>query len=210
MRKFFISCLLLFLCACGGNVNTDITPTVTTTASALAEDDVRQDPVAFPSGEYENPFGDAGTRFTLTAAQQALFDSYSKDFNFDISLFKDASPVDVAQVFVECGIEGLWEGEYNLYYFETRRVAKADYKADFEKDLSTLDIRTRRDQANLVFPYLKDGVFVEESDGSGYIEFESMEQTSDYETLYKVKTKMNLKKVDGVWKIDQNNMFTSE
>jgi hypothetical protein len=202
----------LFLSACGGNGN-DLPPEATTSSAPetpIAEDDVHQEPVVFPTGEYENPFGDTRTRFTLTDSQQALFNSYSKDFNFDISLFKGASAIDVAQVFIECGIEGLWEGEYNLYYFKSRQVAKADFKAEFEKDLTTLDIRTRRDQANIVFPNLKDGTFVDAGDGSGYIEFDSVEQTADYENLYTVKMRMNFIKVDDIWQIDQNNMFTSE
>ena len=207
MKKYLLlaACLFLFLCACGVTEPPVETPTPAPTPTV--EEDVHQEEIIWPTGEYDNPFGDVGTRFTLTETQQKLFDKYSENFNFDISVFKGAAPVDVAQVFIECGINGLWEGEYNLFYFETRQVRKVDFKAEFDRDASAVDIRTRRDYANLLMSGLKDGKFVDDGGGYGHIEFKSYDMTSDYEGIYEAAAKLNLKQVDGIWMINQNNML---
>jgi len=202
-------CLAFFLSACGGALGPP-PPVSTSSPTAPPTEEVHQEAVVFPTGDYDNPIPDIGTKFTLTAAQQALFDTYSKDFNFDISVFKGAAPVDVAQVYIECGNEGLWEGEYNLFYLGAAKITKAQYKAGDEQDLSTRDIRTRRDYANLVFPMLNDGKFTDNGDGSGYIEFDSVESTSDYQDIVNVKAKMNLQQVNGIWLINYNKIFETE
>jgi len=209
MKKFLIlmGCLAIFLCGCGGNVKP--TPSPTPTVTTIAESEIHQTPVIIPTGPYDNPYAPLGvkTKFTLTDAQQKLFNAYSKDFNFDISIFKGVAPIDVAQVFVECGLEGLWEGEYNLYYFDTRKVAKAQYKAESEQDTATNDIRTRRDQADITLSKLKDGKFVDEGNSSGYIEFDSYKLTADYSGVVAIKQRLHMKQVNDIWMIDQNRMF---
>ena len=201
-----IICLFLFLCACATSDINDNTPTPEPSPTASVTEDARQSPVPIPTGEYEPPADiDLNTKFILTDAQQELFDKYSKDFNFDISVFRDAAPIDVAQVFIECGLHGFWEGEYNLYYFESRTVSKADYKTESEENTAASDIRDRRFFADIMYPFLKDGKFVDTGDDSGYIEFVSID--SNYVDLYEVNAKMNLKKIDGIWMINQNNPF---
>ena len=233
MKRLLIltGCLIVFLTACGSHNNhpawtpilaTSTTAaltasgadTDTTTAAAAADtEDVHQQPVVFPTGPYDNPFPPVDgkdTKFTLTDTQQSLFDTYTKNFNFDTSIFKGANPVDVAQVFIECGNEGLWEGEYNLFYFDARTLSKAQFKAEDDHDLLTQDIRTRRDYANVMLPYLNDGTFVDEGGGAGYIEFNSYENTPDYTGVVNVKSKLNMQQVNGIWLVDQNRMFETE
>jgi len=202
--------LALILSACGGNANVLIVPTPDPTAAAPTAIELHQSPVVFPTGPYENPvtpFESPESIFTLTDKQQALFDAYSKGFNFDVAVFKGAAPIDVAQVYIECGNECLWEGEYNLFYFSDKVVSKAQYKAEFDDDMAKRDPRTRRDFANLLFPHLKDGKFVDEGNGSGYIEFDSYEVDGNYENLNKVKNRLRLKQVNDIWMIDINNLF---
>ena len=170
------------------------------------EKDVHQEEVIFPTYPYENPFPDLGMRFTLTPKQQTLYDAYIKDFNFNISIFEGVPPIDVAHVFIECGINGLWEGEYNLFYFETKHITKASYKAEFDDDMSKRDIRTRRDMSNLMHSRIKEGTFVDEGNGSGYIEYLTL-ISPDYIGLYEVMAKMNFHEEDGVWKININRIF---
>ena len=212
MKKLVIltAGLFLLLSGCGGNINPMPTVPPTAPPTASANDDPHQEPVVFPTGDYDKIFPDLGTKFTLTDKQQSLFDTYSKNFNFDVSVFKGADPIDVAQVFIECGCEGLWEGEYNLYYFAAKKVSKAQYKAEFDSDMNTRDIRTRRDYANILFDKMKDGKFIDEGDDSGYVEFDSIENTSDYSNIVTVKMKLNMKQVNGIWMIDQNKWFETE
>ena len=214
MKRYviLIGCLFIFLTACGSGKKPVPTPSPSPTVADIS-DIPHQEPVQTPEGEYENPFPPIEgkeTVFTLNETQQALFDKYSKDYNFDISVFKGAAPMDVAHVYIECGIEGLWEGEYNLFYFESARLSKASFKAENDQDLATRDIRSRRDYANILLGTLKDGEFVDTGDESGYIRFETYENTSDYESLVAVKSRMYFKKVDGIWMIDQNRMFVTE
>ena len=195
---FLIGFLVMLLSACAGSAKNP---------------PPHQEPVPWPTGPWDNPFPQIKgqeTKFTLTDTQQALFDAYSKDFNFDISLLKGVSPMDVAHVFIECGIEGYWEGEYNLFYFDTKTVAKEEYKSEYEQDIATRDLRSRRAYADILLPFLKDGTFIDDGNGSGHIEFNSYENTADYEGLAAVKSKMHFKQVNGIWMIDQNNMFDTE
>ena len=216
MKKTILSaaCILFFLCACNGTNNPDITPTPTVditpthAVSTIDETEVKQEIVIFPSGPIDpDPFPDIGLAFSLTDTQQALYDKYTKDFNFDISVFAGAHPINAAQVFIECGINGLWEGEYYLLYFDAKHISKAEYKKINDDDLATRDIRTRRGFANYMFSSLKDGTFIEKGDGSGYIEFNSVE--SDHIDVYEVTLRMNLNQVDGIWKINYHNPFES-
>ena len=214
MKRFIVltGCLIVFLSACGGNPGPIPTPPAAVTPTAAATDeDVHQEPVVFPTGPYDNLFPQPegqNTVFTLTDTQQALFDAYSKNFNFDISIFKNTDPIDIAQVFIECGIEGLWEGEYNMCV--NWPISKAEYRDEALADVAANDIRTRRDKANYVFPYLKDGTFVDGGNGLGYIEFNSYDSSSNYSTVYAVKAKLHLQQVNGIWMIDQTNFFEYE
>jgi len=196
-----IGCLSILLSACGSNILQNQSPPP------------HQEAVVWPTGDYVNPFPQVEgkqTKFTLTDAQQALFDAYSKNFSFDISVFKGAAPIDVAQVFIECGIEGYWEGEYNLFYFSDKKVTKVSYKAEYDKDVATRDLRTRRDFADIMMPYLKDGEFIKEGADSGYIRFASYENTSDFTGLVTVVYRTYLKQINGIWMMDQNRLFITE
>ena len=223
MKKFLVlTCLFLFLTACGGNSGAQPSPEPTDysqqdnneTAEAPNQDeDANQEPprqqvVVFPTGEFEDPFTafvDPDNLFELTEEQQALFDEYSRDFNFDISVFRGVDPIDVAQVFFECGINGLWEGEYYLYYFEYDPVSKEELYAEFMHDLATQDIRLRRSVANASFPNLNDGTFVDLGDGTGYIEFLSVDQ--DVLHVYEAMLRLFMRQIDDVWMINQTRFL---
>ncbi|MDR3240272.1 MAG: hypothetical protein LBT44_09330 [Clostridiales bacterium] len=164
-----------------------------------------QEAVIMPSGDYENPFippeGFEG-KFSLTEQQQQLFDEYSKDFRFDVSAFKDASPVDIAQVFIQCGIEGYWEGEYNLYSFESTDavISKEDFKKESDEDMLLTDLRTRSDYANIAFAGLKDGKFADNGDSTGWIEFTAYETSFEDTALISIEKKMHFHLNDeGIW-----------
>jgi hypothetical protein len=183
-------------------------PSDVTASPAASSDDESADPhqeaVVWPTGSYEPVFGDNITsKFTLTDAQQQLYDTYTKDFNFDISIFKDATPVDTACVFISCGINGLWEGEYNLYYDPE---SKESYKKENDTDLATRDLRSRGDMANIVFPNLKDGKFTDNGDNTGYIEFSSV-SPDDYEKQTPIQMRMNLTKSNDIWMVNFNDTY---
>ncbi|MDR1913394.1 MAG: hypothetical protein LBQ68_02780 [Clostridiales bacterium] len=202
MKKLLLIITIIFaFSGCGRNTVIDTsTPTPT-------EVEVHQEQVEIPTGDYDQVFGEnIETRFELTESQRALYDAYVKDFNFDTSLLKDASAIDTAHIYIECGINGLWEGEYNLFYFKSKPLSKVSYKEENDKDLATLDIRTRRDMANIVFPFLSDGEFTDNGDGTGYIDFESV-HPEDYSKQTLIYMRVNMVQSDGVWLIDFDNKF---
>ncbi|MDR1539390.1 MAG: hypothetical protein LBU32_15605 [Clostridiales bacterium] len=195
--------------ACGGQDNppepspTDSGPQILPTEEAPVE----QEEIIIPTGEYESIYPPSETKFTLTQEQTRLFEEYRKDNVFDISVFKDASPVDVAQVFIECGLNGLWLGEYNLWHFATSTLNKESFKAENEKDYNAHDIRSRREMADIVFANLKDGVFEETEDNKGHITFNSIDP-SDGTLNTKVRINFNLRRnSDGIWMIEYDNPY---
>jgi len=217
MKRFLVLvCLFLFFTACGGNVES-IPELTTDSLEHLSHeaDEVpeapRQEEVVFPTGELEDHFEnfvDPDNIFELTNEQHALFEEYSRDFNFDISIFQGVNPVDVAQVFIECGINGLWEGEYNLFYFEFDYISKEEFYRGFVHDMATQDIRMRRSLANISFPNLNDGTFVDLGNGSGYIEFLSVDAEFG-QVHYETMLRLYMRHVDDVWLINQSRFLQS-
>ena len=212
MKEFLVlACLFLFLTACGGSSNpSDNSPYQPPNGENSASlnpvensEPPRQQEVVFPTGELDDPFEefiDPDNLFELTNEQQALFDEYSRDFNFDISVFQGVDPIDVAQVFVECGVNGLWEGEYNLFYFETNPISIEEFHSAAMHDIETIDLRTRRSMANVTFRNLYDGTFVDQGDGFGYIEFLSVD--SNFVVVVDAMLRLHMRQVDDVWMIN--------
>ncbi|MCL2351288.1 MAG: hypothetical protein FWC55_02020 [Firmicutes bacterium] len=169
----------------------------------------------WPTGEVQNDvwkkLNAGGTAFKLTDAQQALFDEYTK--NLDIGIFKDANPVDVAQVYIECGIEGKWEAEYNLYDPNGVFQTKDEYHRAFVADMNNADIRTRRSLADLMFPYLNDGRFIDDGNNLGHILFDSPAETDasqgESATLGPLIKKIFRfsKNGDGIWLLATQNPY---
>ena len=207
-----MACIFLFFTACSGNVEPILEPT-DSIPQPHEPDEIseapRQEEVVFPTGEFEDHFEtfvDPDNLFELTNEQQALFEEYSRDFNFDISIFQGVDPIDVAQVFIECGINGLWEGEYYLSYFEFGTVSKEAFHREFLHDVATQDIRMRRSVANISFPNLNDGTFFDLGGGSGYIEFLSVDAEfgSDH---YEAMLRLYMRYVDDTWIINRSRFL---
>jgi hypothetical protein len=213
MKKLILPLLLIMLmlsAACGAQ-NDSVTPspgTTPTPSSTAADDGVHQETVVWPTGTYIPVFGEnIATSFELTSAQQQLYDTYVKDFNFDTAVLADAAPVDIAAVFVECGINGLWEGEYNLFCFNDKPVTRAAYKEENDADLKTLDLRSRRDMASLVFPFINEGTFVDNGDDTGYIDAVTLDP-GNVESGVRIGMSVNMTRVDGIWKVNQFGMVS--
>ncbi|MDR1000837.1 MAG: hypothetical protein LBL96_08580 [Clostridiales bacterium] len=215
MKKIILPLLLVLLLlstACGAQNNiaqiSSASPSdsYTPQSSPIVDEDIHQEPVEWPTESYNPVFGEnITTKFELTATQQQLYDTYIKDFSFSTTIFADADPIDIAAVFIECGVNGLWEGEYNLFCFNGEPLTRADYKAENDADLATLDLRSRRDMASLVFPFINEGAFVDNSDGTGYIDTQTLDP-GDIESGARIGMNINMTKVDGVWKVNQSGM----
>jgi hypothetical protein len=156
-----------------------------------------------PTGEYENPFvtpENFDGEFVLTERQRTLFEAYAKDLKFDVNVFENADPIDVAQVFIECGVVGYWLGEYNLFNFEgaDSPLTKTEAQKQSEADIAKLPLQSRRDQANIVFAYLNNGKFTDNGDGSGFIEYPEINVEDGTVGTRKINLRQNEK---GIWLI---------
>jgi len=169
-KKFALllcAALAVFLASCQG-VRPTPAPSPTQTTFNRTEP-------PWPSDEPDDPIWEVdratGTVFKLTDAQRALYDEYAQ--SLDIGLFRDVSPIDIAQVYIECGVEGKWEAEFNLYHPDGMPYTKDEYYQQHVTDMLNQDPRTRRLHANINFPYLNDGVFDDYGNGKGHILFET-------------------------------------
>jgi hypothetical protein len=59
--------------------------------------------------------------------------------------------------------------------------------------------------ASLVFPFIHEGAFVDNGDGTGYIDTQTLDP-GDVESGTRIGMNVNMTKVDGVWKVNQSGM----
>jgi hypothetical protein len=188
------------------NIENNATPQPTTQASGGAsQGEPTQEEIPWPTGEYVNDFPESDTTFELDGTQMKLFEEYSRDFEFDVNVLKGASPVDIAMVYIECGLHGYWLGEYNLWFFEEDVVAKESYRDENSEDISKRDIRSRREMADIVFANLSKGEFVDEGNGYGYIKFIYV---NPYSEPPESETKLRMRQSsDDLWMVRHPNPF---
>ena len=152
-------------------------------------------------GPHVNPYGEVTTEFVLSSEEQALYDEFKA--NLDINIFKDIAPASIAKVFVQCGIEGNWEAEYELYSKEGFYIlndddeevyfTKEDWQFFSDKDIRESQLITRKDRADIVLPLLGEAEFVDNGENLGYLTFIS---TDPEKTMYHF---VFVKNENGVW-----------
>lgn len=206
------SCLLIlslsvFLTACEGktgaspvgdqptqqaeeNTQTDTEPTQEADKPE-ADDTEADDPAQSESNDAWAVPDDVS--FNLTPEQRTEYDEYIK--NADIGTLKGSSPLDVAKIYIQCGIDGNWEAEYNLYAQQGITMTKDEWRELNDVDVGTLDLSTRQSQANYIFPFLQDGQVEEEAD-TCIITFHDAQER---EITFKL-----LKNEDGIWLVKFN------
>ena len=193
---FMLFPLIILMAACGGGSSDE---SVVTPMPAVTEGPIEDLP--YPTGDFDDPYIMVTTEFTLSEKQIELYEKYTE--NLDISIFENVDPVDTAHVWIECGIMGKWECEYNLYSQAGLYVTKEEWQKMNYEDMEKLDIRSRRSMANIMFPFLQEGSFVETGPGIGRLEFESpmMGMEGQYASGAVQDNEMWFVKENGIWMV---------
>lgn len=111
--------------------------------------------------------------FELTEEEQAIFERYVE--SLDNEIFRDVAPVSIAKIYIQCGVDSLWEPEFSMYAKEGLTISREEYKAAHDEDLEAGYTLTRKAMADYVFPYLQDSEFVEDGGNKGHIDFEAVD-----------------------------------
>ncbi len=184
MKKLkFIAIALLLVSvgtSCTKNPNNDIA-NIAPSETPKATDESQEDLV--------NPFenGDLPT-FSLSEEETKLYEKYISEK--DINIFKDVPAQSVVKVFVQCGIEGELESEFNMFAPETLDgLTLEDYLKVYDSEQIKGTKETRQQYAGIAFSKIDEASFVDEGN-TGYIEVTAA--TNEKLKLQLVKSKNNI------------------
>ncbi|MCL2564852.1 MAG: phage portal protein [Defluviitaleaceae bacterium] len=167
MKKFIkiifvttICLLLVTLAACGRNEET---------AENAPHQGMVIDPgapgqpvelIPVPPEEYRDiEWPISGFYFTLTDEEQAVYERFLAELSTDV--FEGLSPISVAKISIEAGINGEWEAEFYSFSQDGLERTKDEWRQMHERDIVMFDIYTRRIQANWMFPFIDYAVVLE-------------------------------------------------
>lgn len=108
--------------------------------------------------------------FRLSPEQERLFVEFSR--SLDLEVFRDASPIDVAQVWVQNGLIGNIEAEFTMVYPASVTMTMEEYVYEAQQ-AGIVPLNRRAYFAYAFFGAMADGTFVYEGEDSGYIEYET-------------------------------------
>jgi len=191
----FFALALGVLSACGGGA------VLSTPAPSVPAADAPVDTAA-PSGAASSSdaaptYTDAlnmntyGTRFTLTADEKALYDQFVS--TLDKSALKGLDPVSFGKIFIQCGIDAQAKAEYRLSDPTAIGMTEDAYVAASDKDMTSNAQISRQQVADIDFPYLDQGAYVDEGGGNGHLAFTAADGT-DYWMYFSTDA-------DGVWQM---------
>lgn len=121
----------------------------------------------------------------LSSDEQKIYDNYKKDTND--SLLSNASPVTIAKLYAQAIIEENYDLAYSLYGKSNELPTKEEYI----KIMNGLNNDAKQQYVNNV-KSVENGSFIEDSDNSGYIQYELV---ADHPMA------MDMIKENGVWKL---------
>lgn len=151
-------------------------------ASGDAEDEIIVDRPEAPEVEIvpqgKVSFNADEAVFEYTDEEIKAFEDFSD--GFDKQVLKSLEPLSIAKLWVQAGIQGAWESEYELYAPST----VGDYSKQLQFNAHTADVIStennpdstpRKTAAAVMFADLPNAVFVEDSDAVGHLEFTANE-----------------------------------
>ncbi|MDR1531846.1 MAG: hypothetical protein LBS62_06635 [Clostridiales bacterium] len=150
-----------------------------------------------PTPEYEE--GDLldnaghGRVFSLTEEERNIYEEFLN--SMDLNVFANVDPISIAKIFIQYGIDGMWEQEYTMFSPEGLVPTKEDYRQLHVRDVESTDIASRKDQADYMFGNMYKGEFVQDSENVGRVHFFVEEDPFD---LYLIKN------ADGIWQPKYN------
>ncbi|MGA9225692.1 MAG: hypothetical protein WB217_05040 [Mesobacillus sp.] len=126
------------------------------------------------------------TAFQLTEEEKTAYNWFKLDH--DLNNLKNISPISIAKLYVQAGIDGDAETEYALYTTRPEYVmwSKEEHIKFSENDQTTAS------QMLAALGGIQDGKFVKTSDFEGYISFENANGSQGFRMI---------KDPDGIWKV---------
>jgi len=107
-------------------------------------------------------FPPSGYYFTLTAEERAAYERLVAELSTDA--FYGLSPISVAKIYIQAGIDGEWEAEFIAHNQESMRMTREDWQELHEVDQEWSVIESRQSLANWVFPFLDDAEVIIDGD----------------------------------------------
>jgi len=183
--KIILMVAVLFaLAACGtanDNANGEDTTVLETPAPAPHPSLIPApvDPNAPPQIEQRpDLFPDLGYRFTLTAEEDAVYQRLLTELSTDV--FEGLSPTSVIKVYINAGINGEAEAEWNTFSPVGRTASLGEWVEMSRIDELEEDIASRRSMANIVFGRIDEGIELER-DGRAIVVFYSVPDPDELE-----------------------------
>jgi len=218
MKKFIIIASILaislFIVACNTGSDNDIgaqdlTPNVTTqaptptpqphpgmTAPTEVEPVQQTEP---PDEPIADLFPASGYYFTLSAEERYIYERFLVEL--DTSLFYGLSPISVAKIYIQAGIDGEWEAEFYAHNQASMEVTKQEFYENHVADMQWSVLESRQSLANWVFPFIEEAEIIVDGERALLVFYSVPEPDfpEEYQDLLHV---LNLlMNDDGVWEM---------
>jgi len=144
-------------------------------------------------------FPASGYYFTLSAEERYIYERFLVEL--DTSLFYGLSPISVAKIYVQAGIDGEWEAEFYAHNQASMEVTKQQFFENHIIDTEWSVLESRQSLANWVFPFLEDAEVLIDGDRALLVFYSVPEPDFpvEYQDLLHV---LNLiMNDDGVWEM---------
>lgn len=117
---------------------------------------------AIPDEPLPDLFPPSGYYFTLTAEEQAAYERLKAELSTDV--FYGLSPISVAKIYIQAGIDGEWEAEFAAYNPDSLERTREEFYESHRIDIERFDIASRRSLANWAFPFIDDAEVIIDGD----------------------------------------------
>jgi len=151
----------------------------------------------------DEPFDDfvppSGYHFTLSAEERDIYERFLVEL--DTTIFYGLSPISVAKIYIQAGIDGEWEAEFYAHNQDSMEVTKQEFYEHHLVDLEWFVIESRRSLADWAFPFIDDAeIFID--DDRALLVFYSVPDpdfpAEEQDLLHFMNLLMN---EDGIWEM---------
>ena len=108
-----------------------------------------------PQEPNPNNYPPAWYEFSLTDEENAVYEKLKTELTTDV--FEGLSPISVAKIYVQCGVDAEWEAEYTCHSKIGLPVSKEDWHQQHIEDLAWSVVESRKDLAHWQFALIDDG-----------------------------------------------------
>jgi len=137
--------------------------------------------------------------FALNAEERYIYERFLAEL--DTSLFYGLSPISVAKIYIQAGIDGEWEAEFYAHNQASMEVTKQEFYENHVIDMQWSVLESRQSLANWVFPFLDDAEIHVDGNRALLIFYSVPEPDFPIEYQYLLHVMNLLMNEDGVWEM---------